>query len=162
MNEHIVIGNYYFFWKRNCFSQWYKRDFIYKHIKYNSMEQFMMHRKAILFHDSNKAHKILCSNKCSEMQELGRKIKNFNQEIWDRHKENIIYEGTKAKFFQNKDLLKILLNTNELIIHETCPAERIWSIGYSSDNPVVYNLQTELWGEGLLGKILMKVREELR
>ena len=42
------------------FSNWYLSDFVVDGIKYSSMEQYMMHKKALLFKDTEIASQILC------------------------------------------------------------------------------------------------------
>lgn len=41
------------------FSNWYLSDFVVDGIKYSSMEQYMMHKKALLFKDTEIASQIL-------------------------------------------------------------------------------------------------------
>ena len=41
-----------------CFSNWYESSFTYQSITYMSSEQYMMHQKALLFHDQEIANKI--------------------------------------------------------------------------------------------------------
>ena len=40
-------------------SNWYLSDFEVEGIRYSSMEQYMMHQKAVLFHDNEIAEQIL-------------------------------------------------------------------------------------------------------
>jgi ribA/ribD-fused uncharacterized protein len=48
----------------------------------------------------------------------------------------------------------------ERIIVEANKYDPIWGIGMFSDDRNL--LRTELWGQNLLGKAIMKVREELK
>ena len=42
----------------------------------------MMHMKAITFNDYESATKILKSQKPRQQKALGRKVKNFDEEVW--------------------------------------------------------------------------------
>ena len=80
---------------------------------------------------------------------------------WDRCKEEIVYHANLAKFSQNEKAQYYLLSTGDKILAEASPYDTIWGIGleasdFDSTNP-------DRWpGKNLLGKVLMRVREELR
>lgn len=146
--------------KNGVFSQWYCSDIIIEGSTFFCCEQWMMYKKAILFQDYEIAEKILRSKSPREIKALGRKVKNFNQAIWDENKENIVFEGNFAKFTQNSYLYAQLMNTNGKIIVEASPYDRIWGIGLSANDPRIYD--TSKWqGKNLLGNIIMEVRHSL-
>lgn len=89
---------------------------------------------------------------------LGRKVKNFNNELWNIHKEIFMYNACYAKFSQNDKLKDFLLSTGNREIVEASPVDNIWGIGFSSDKAME---NIDKWGQNLLGKVLMKVRENL-
>ena len=65
------------------------------------------------------------------------------------------------KFSQNPKLLKLLLDTNDSILVEASPKDKIWGIGIGVDH--VDFLNSDKWpGENLLGKALMEVRDKLK
>ena len=67
----------------------------------------------------------------------------------------------KAKFEQNKHILSELFATENTELVEASPYDTIWGIGRSMNDPLA--LDKESWkGTNLLGKILTKVRDELR
>ena len=66
----------------------------------------MMYKKAELFSDLETAKKILESTSPAKQKKLGRQVKGFDQQIWDQHCKQIVYEGNYAKFTQNPDLKK--------------------------------------------------------
>ena len=55
-------------------SNWYLSKFIVSEVEYSSMEQYMMHQKAICFHDDGVAKKILETDDVSEIKQLGRMV----------------------------------------------------------------------------------------
>lgn len=155
--------SYLFFWKpkekNGYLSQWYSAEMYIGGTKYANCEQYMMAQKAILFNDKDIYHKIMITTNPSVIKNLGRKIKNFDEEIWDLHKKRIIFEGNFAKFSQNNNLLEKLLETKELILAEASPYDRIYGIGMKVDDPNIQD--TSKWGDNLLGCTLMNVRNLL-
>lgn len=141
-------------------SNWYPSNFAYGRVMYTSMEQYMMHRKALLFDDYYTACDILCTDDVAKIKALGRKVKNFSSEIWDKYKFDIICEGVKEKFSQNEDLKIMLLSTGDSVLAECAVHDRVWGIGLSMKDPKRFD-ESQWRGENLLGKALMKVREYL-
>ena len=150
-----------YFWKTSdkygIFSQWYKSDFTdISDVKYNCAEQFMMYQKAILFGDNAVAQEILNESNPKNIKALGRKIKNFNQQEWDKNKFEIVIAGNFYKFTQNTNLQNILLKTDSQDIAEASPFDKIWGIGIDEK---AAKSGAEWQGENLLGKALMVVRD---
>lgn len=145
---------------KSCLSQWWKSDFCDGIDNYCCMEQYMMAEKARLFKDDEILEQILKSNNPKQIKELGRKIKNFNEDVWKRIRYSIILNGNFAKFLQNEELMEFLLQTKNKVLVEASPYDRIWGIGMSVDNKNINN--PLLWkGQNLLGFALMEVRDEL-
>lgn len=144
-----------------CFSQWYLSDFQVDGILYSCAEKYMMAEKARLFNDYETLEEILCAKDQPEIKALGRKIKNFNEEIWNKEKYNIVKKGNLAKFSQDKNLKEFLLSTEDKIIVEASPYDCIWGIGMSANDENITNPR-EWKGENLLGFALMEVRELLQ
>jgi len=148
-----------FFWG-GPFSQWAKYPMEIDGITYNTCEQYMMAEKARLFGDKDAEAKILAARNPREQKALGRKVQAFDQARWDAAREEIVYRGNLAKFCQNADLRERLLSTGDRIIAEASPRDRIWGIGMAEDHPNVTDMS--VWGQNLLGKAVMRVRETLR
>jgi len=72
-----------------------------------------------------------------------------------------VVAGNIAKFGQNQPLREHLLGSDDAILVEAAPRDRIWGIGVSRENPAVHD--PLLWrGCNLLGFALVKVRAVLR
>ena len=141
-------------------SNWYLCNFNFKNISYTSMEQYMMHQKAILFNDTEIAEQILNTSDFATIKALGRKVRNFNQNTWDDKKEAIVTSGLFCKFDQNSELKEKLLSTGDDILAECAVRDKIWGIGLSVYDNDRFN--PNLWkGQNLLGKCLMEVRKML-
>ena len=143
-----------------CFSQWYLSDFKVNGVLYNCAEKYMMAEKARLFKDYETLEEILSAENQKEIKDLGRKIKNFNEELWNREKYEIVKRGNLAKFSQNENLKEFLLSTGDKIIVEASPYDCIWGIGMGAKDENIEK-PTAWKGENLLGFALMEVRELL-
>lgn len=141
-------------------SNWYPSEFLIDSIVFSSMEQFMMYQKAIHFHDTNAARKILETDDVAEIKVLGRLVLNYDESYWNGIRQIIVYKGSIAKFSQNESLKKQLKATNDSILAECAVKDRIWGIGLSMKDPGRFDLNK--WkGMNLLGYTLMTVREQL-
>jgi ribA/ribD-fused uncharacterized protein len=160
-----------YFWRpheeHGYLGQWYASPFTTSSpddpnqtIEFQNCETYMMYRKALLFNDIEIANEILAStNDPKKIKALGRKVKGFNGETWDKNKFDIVVSGNREKFTQNPDLKRFLVGTGTREIIEASPLDKIWGIGYSK-----FNAQTNKsrWGQNLLGKAIMQVRSELQ
>lgn len=146
---------------KSCFSQWWPEEFWSVDHRYCCMEQFMMEQKAELFGDKEIQQQILESQDPKQIKALGRKVRGFDQELWDKAKYSIVLNGNWCKFSQNRDLRDFLLSTGDRVLAEASPYDAIWGIRLSEGSA---DAQEPLkWqGENLLGFALMEVRDELR
>jgi ribA/ribD-fused uncharacterized protein len=143
------------------FSQWYPSEFIVDKVKYLNAEQYMMAEKAKLFGDEEIRKVILATKDPRKCKDLGRKIKNFDEKKWIENREKIVFEGSLAKFSQNEELKRKLLDTEDAILVEASPTDSIWGIGMMVTDPN-FNDQSKWKGLNLLGKALMRVRDKLK
>jgi len=180
-----------YFWREShpatgYLSQWYACPFHDPQDPskiYQTAEHFMMHHKALLFGDAGIAAKALTTGHPRTVRGLGRKVKNFDDEVWARERLRIVEEGNMAKFTcatvpetklkrgsgsganaaramdVGESLRALLLSTGDRELVEASPFDRIWGIGFTADKA---EEQRDNWGENLLGKALMAVRGRLR
>lgn len=142
-------------------SNWYLSDFIIDGIKFTSMEQYMMYKKAILFNDDEIASQIMLTSNVGKIKSLGRSVRNYNESQWNGMRQIIVYNGLLEKFRQNEELATRLLSTDKDILAECAVHDSIWGIGKSMTDSCRYNI-AEWAGENLLGYSLMMVRDELQ
>ena len=165
----------FYFWQERPFTQWTRDEgqFTYEEWlpaldppgetithTFSSTEQWMMWKKARLFDDIESADLIMTTNDCREVKALGRKVKNFKQEIWDRLKLKIVYDGNMLKFTQNPewaDQLKQKVLDGWYFV-EASPYDKVWGIGINPNDA----RNGKAWnGENLLGIALTNVALDL-
>ena len=158
MADVLRTGKFVLFWG-GWPSQWHRSSFVIDGIAYNCGEQFMMAEKARVFGDAALA-RILRAASPREQKALGRRVRGFDEDQWNRVCRGIVYTGNLAKFSQNDGLLKKLLATGERTIVEASPTDRIWGIGLSQTD---FRAQdpAQWQGTNWLGIALMQVRETL-
>jgi len=141
-------------------SNWYMSDFVADNIKFTSMEQYMMYKKAQLFNDKEIMQEILSIDNVGKIKMLGRSVKNYDEVMWNGVRQIVVYEGLYAKFSQNESLREKLLATENDILAECAVSDCIWGIGLAMNDDK--RLSTEEWrGQNLLGFAIMQVREKL-
>lgn len=149
----------YFFWNGFC-SNWATSRFEYKGHSFKNSEQAFMWEKALYFKDDSIAEKVLKETDPRKSKALGRKVKDFDVEKWSEVSYKIMYGVVLEKFKQNENLKKQLLDIKETLIVEASPYDKVWGIGLSEE--VAQDLLPSQWkGTNWLGKVLMKVRNDL-
>lgn len=129
---------------------------------YNCAEQFMMAAKAVIMGDNETADKIIAEKNPAKHKDLGRQIKNFDSELWNKHKFMIVFFGNYFKFSQNGPLREFLLSfPKETIFAEAAPWDKIWGIGLGPDDPRALDIM-QWQGENLLGEAIGLTHYALR
>lgn len=156
----------YFYGQNNVYgfmSNFYRCKFVDNDgIVYNCTEQYFMYKKCMIFEPDNLELKnsILTETLPSKIKAYGRKVKNYNEVTWNSIREQVMYDANKLKYTQNNNLKDKLLQTGNKNLYEASKSDKIWGIGYSSID--AQNIDKKYYGQNLLGKILMKLRDELK
>lgn len=171
--EHLAQGHpvkYLHFWghtqktdkvDKSCFSQWFPAQFVVDGDIYLTAEHYMMAQKARLFGDNEVLEEILKCEHPSEAKKLGRRVRGFDNDLWNQHNVEYVVAGNIAKFEQNPPYKDFLLNTKERVLVEASPRDRIWGIGMGGSHADACNPAN--WrGKNLLGFALMMAREQIR
>lgn len=141
-------------------SQWYPSDFVVAGVEYNCAEQYMMAEKARLFEDEEALAAIMETDCPREQKRLGRLIQGFDEDTWNEVALDVVTKGNFAKFSQNPQMKKWLLETQDKILVEASPYDKIWGVGLREDDPRI--LDRDQWeGTNWLGEALSNVRDML-
>lgn len=144
-----------------CFSNWFETEFEADGKKFASVEQHMMYEKAMLFGNAEIAEEVLGITDPAAIKALGRKVRNYDDHLWNGMRQIVVYKSVFAKFSQNDDLKEKLLSTGDAFLAECEPSDKIWGIGM--DLTSGRNCSRADWhGQNLLGYTLMSVRKELQ
>ena len=115
----------------------------------------------MLFNDTEIHDKIIEAVKPGEAKDLGREVRNFDDEAWKAQRYEIVKQGNIHKFSQYPLFADYLLATGDRVLVEASPRDTIWGIGLGGDNPKAQHPDT--WrGLNLLGFALMEVRAILK
>jgi ribA/ribD-fused uncharacterized protein len=177
----------YFYGIKNDYaymSNFYQSTFYENKIKYNCSEQYFMYYKCLTFDTTNNEllEKILNESSPTKIKKLGRSVNNYNEEIWSNKRYEIMVNALRLKFSQNDNIKDKLLKTENKNLYEASQFDRIWGIGYSAKNAIKMNLSKHCgdkelfsgvsteentkdkskFGNNLLGKALMEIRNELK
>ena len=168
LNIYIMERNdiYLFFYSPNphsvgfksCLSDWYNSRFESDGIVFFTIQQWLMYKKAILFKDYYRAYQILDKKLPYITRGLGKKVENFDEEVWLKKKYELLFDGCYLKFTQNIRIMKYLVSTDPLILVNTSVDEN-WGVGYS-DIDIKY-VHKDKWGKNLFGKVLIDVRKTI-
>lgn len=130
-NEYYFLSNFYI------------SPVTYKGVTYSNNESAFQSAKTL----NKEIRKLFETTTPNEAKKLGRVVSL--RPDWDRVKYRIMYEIVLAKFTQNKELKEKLLSTGSLYLEEgNTWGDTIWGTVKGK-------------GDNYLGKILMRVREEL-
>jgi len=162
----ITTDKYVLFWgEEDIYSNFYPAQFDMEGHHFYWSEQSYMWLKAISFSDTETANDILkmcnVNNTPIQCKKLGRQVKNFDPEVWKLKCIPAMYLAVQHKFAQNSWLSKQLLDTENKVLVEASPYDKIWGIGLAEGDPEAQD-ESKWKGTNLLGKVLMDVRKELR
>ena len=143
------------------FSNWFMRDFVDgNNMHFNCSEQGMMYYKAMRFGDEEVARKVMAAKHPREHKALGWEIKNFKSEVWDAVSRHVVYRVCFYKFRDDPQMLAKLLSTRGTTLVEASDIDKLWGVGLSKSNPLIYDRKN--WkGKNWLGQVLTQLREDL-
>lgn len=118
----------------------------------------MMAQKAKLFNDEEIFAQILQVKHPNGAKQLGRKVRNYDEQVWQENRFDIVVQANFTKFSQHHKLKEFLLATKDRILVEASPVDKIWGIGMAQDHPYIQD-PSQWQGLNLLGFALMHVRE---
>jgi ribA/ribD-fused uncharacterized protein len=144
-------------------SNFYYTTIEYKGQKFFCSEQAFMWEKAKYFKDEETASLILMVDTPMKAKQLGRKVRNYVDSEWDKVRFDVMYEVNLAKFSQNDELKRKLLDPkfDGKTFVEASPYDNIWGIKIGLGDARLHD-EKNWMGQNLLGKVITKVRETLK
>lgn len=149
-----------FFSRHSILSNHHPSVFKWQGHTYQTMEHYLAHKRASLSNQKHLARKALKSKNPAEAKAILNSLKDEHAEEWDKNVEEWATEGIRAKFAQNQGLANFLCNTGKLHLGEASRNER-WGVGMDLNNDQVLDFANWPNNSNLLGKILMKIRQEI-
>ena len=147
---------------RGVFSNFQTCTVVYKGLTFPTTEHAFMWEKARHFGDTQSCMEILNAKSPADAKAIGRRVKNFKPDVWDKVSEGYMYAVNFAKYEQNPVLAQYLLSTgSKTLVEANGKPDVIWSCGLYANDPRIED--SSKWpGKNLLGKVLMEIREQLR
>jgi ribA/ribD-fused uncharacterized protein len=115
--------------------------------RWPTTEHYYQARK---FADSSLQAKIRNADKPIIAKNMADKHSNKMRLDWDAVKDEVMYRAVRRKFELHGELRALLLATGDEEIAESAPNDYYWGVG------------REGTGQNKLGKIIMRIRDELR
>ena len=148
-----------FFGKHSPLSNFHECSLTLDGAQYTGVEQRYQQKKAEWAKNDKLAQQIISAKYPAKQKYLGDKVK-VDDETWKTTGLIEMFNAVKAKFVQNDKLKQYLLATGSLSLREAS-TDSFWCIGSTLQNP--QSLDAGIWtGNNHLGKILMRVRYELK
>lgn len=156
-----TVGNGIGFQGEESFlSNFYPITLTVEDILFSSAEQAFQHFKAKTCKKDETAAKILTMADPRKIKITGDDLPS--RALWEDNKEAFMRSIVYAKFSQNEEIRRKLLDTKDTPLHE-CTKNRWWGCGWRLDAPEWDNENMSTYpGLNKLGTILMDVRTALR
>ena len=147
------------FFTSSCpLSNFYRTSFTMDNKKFTSTEQYLQWHKAHFAKKTDAMKLIMNAQTALEAKNLGDKI-TLSNEQWLPEAESALFHACIAKFQQDPIAKKLLLDTNDKQIIEASK-NTTWGVGRTLSDKNIFTPDWE--GQNLCGKVLMKVREQLK
>ena len=142
-------------------SNFHPSPFKLEGMDWTTAEHYYAYRKAVGANDMGKADAIRKAKTPHAANLLGKSVK-LDYVKW-REEEGLqwMYKGIHAKFSQNEQLKQWLLNLDVTVLIEASPNDDFWGVKLSLRDTDNLKDSSKWKGRNELGKILMKVRQDL-
>ena len=152
-----------FFGILSPYSNFHWSPFTIDDVNFVCSEQFITASLAKLFDQDDVYVEVMATCDPYLMKKLAYKVKECNDydaTKWESEIPNIAYKASSAKYTQNTYFGQCLLDTDNKLLAEAS-TEKPWGCGMKLDNAILKD-STKWTTVGIMGEVLMKVREELR
>ena len=153
--DHVVA----LFTSDSPLSNFYPCEFTADGTKYCCVEQYVTHKKAEMFGDSEAEEEIMQTKVPGRMKARARSIKHYDAKRWNAEKGRIMMDALTHKFTQNTRLKGELAATRGKRLVEANPRDKYWGGGVSLHDP---RIDSESWpGHNKLGLLLEQLRADI-
>lgn len=126
--------------------------------KYICAEQYFQYKKMYLCGADSVAHQIMAETNVYRIKRLGMsRVVGFDDSLWDRASERVLYDANCLKYMQNGHLAKLLKDTGSRTLGEASASDSHWGIGLSISSSGSTD-KTQWVGENLMGLLLQRIR----
>ncbi len=122
-------------------------SFVVDNVLYKTVEHYY---QAMKYDDEEIRDRIIKAETPKEASNIGRDRNNKRIDNFKSIKNEVMYKGILEKFRQNRDIAYKLIETRNSLIGEATIDEYYWGLGKDKS------------GENNIGKILVKVREQIK
>ena len=144
--------------KFNYLSNFYNCELKYKDMQFGTLEHAYQYVKAKRYGDDSCSENILCCRTASDAKRIGSRVQNFKRKDWNSVKETVMLELLRIKFVPGTILATQLVSTNGKSLAEAGQSQT-FATGLPLSHKDIFD--TQKWKKNALGKLLMKVRQEL-
>lgn len=149
-----------FFGKYTPLSNHHRSPFPINGVLYNTVEQYLAVARASLSGNKDLKAKALSQPDPVDSKKILNALKNDHSKEWEEQRATVLLEALRSKFQQNTFLAEYLKETHPLRLREAS-RDPVWGTGLNlADDETTDHTKWKEQGN-LLGRSLMKVREEL-
>lgn len=155
--------NTYFFGKMSPLSNFHPANFNLDRVQYSNVEQYYQVARAEFYRDDRIAFQMMSSNDPRKIKALSHsvKTKEGERDWFSKKAKDVMTKAVRAKFSQNRELAKFLVNETKETLVECNPHDRYFSCGLGMSN-VDRQVPSKWPGKNVLGDVLMYVKSELK
>ncbi len=151
------IGDFHFFFSASSLlNNFHPSKFIIESETYNFGEEYIQAQKSKLFNDEEPYVKIRAVKSPGEMKSLGSNVTSFTKDS-----RGVTQTCHHAKFSQNPDMKKYLLETGSKHLVKAALKDSLWGIGVEIFDPNIMQ-KKESWGDNIQGHSLMETKDFLQ
>ena len=145
-----------FFRKHNPLSNHSHAPFDLEDMSYNCSEQYFLSTKCQTYGHTEAANRIMKETNPATMVQIAKICQGYNRK-WEKTRYDVMLKGCEAKFDQNWEHQKYLLETGEKTLVEGSRFDTTWGVGLDFTDRRIFD-EANWKGRNLLGTVLEQVR----
>lgn len=146
-----------FYSKHSILSNFHQLNVRVEGQTFSCNEQYFQRSKALFFGDNETAKKIMEESDPHKILNLGKRIKGYKKDLWDKQAYRVLKNVNAMKYEQNPEAQMFLVNTGDRSIGEAS-FDSQYGIGMSITSRNVGD-KGEWKGDNWMGQILTEIRE---